>query len=80
MARLKRVIRVYPSEGDELELEIDFPEMDDKSLHDIFCVPYSNPMFDVYKMDTVIANKINHFTNNQIEFDFDRFDYYLDYD
>lgn len=76
---LTRVVRVYPCDGDELAFEIQIPEINDQTLHDIFGIHHENPMFDVYRIDAQIAEHLSVLIGDIITFDFDKFEYYMDY-
>lgn len=76
---LTRMIRVYPCDGDEMAFEIKMPEINNQTLHDIFGIHLENPMFDVYRIDAQIAKHLSALIGDAITFDFDKFEYYMDY-
>ncbi|MDR5776639.1 MULTISPECIES: hypothetical protein [unclassified Caballeronia] len=77
--RLYRYISVFEQQGDDHVRDIEFVLVPNLAfLQALFKVPDDNPMFDVFAIDTRIAEQLTPYISERL--DLERFDYYLECD
>lgn len=75
---MPRVIRYFDKIDESYVDEVILPDILLVCLQDIFNISIDNPMYDCYLIDKSHQEFFNK--NADFDFDFERFDYFLEYD
>lgn len=75
---MPRVIRYFDKANESYIAEVKLPEVPLKALQQLFCVSADNPIYDSFPIGNTEETFFKKYA--EINFDFDRFEYFLEYD
>lgn len=75
---MSRVIRYFATEDESYIGEIALPEINLKDLQVLFSLPEFELMYEVFEISASQASFFQNYIS--IDFDFQKYDYFLDYD
>ncbi|NCD70690.1 DUF7683 domain-containing protein [Mucilaginibacter agri] len=73
----KREIQVWQKQGEELVDEILIPEIDVSILQQYYSADGDDPIIDLILIDEDDVEFFNYILETEVEFDFDRYEYWL---